>query len=414
MDHSGVKSHAIAAASGADTRLPRVVRQFGLISFLTDAATEMFYPILPFFLTVTLGAPVAIVGVIEGVAEGISHGLRVVAGYVADRLRRNRMLVVFGYTMSALSKPLISLAPHWAAVAGLRVSDRFGKAFRGVPRDIMIAEAVDPQELGRAFGFHRAMDTAGAVVGPLVGLGLLVWLGEDDLRAIFLLAGVPAAATLVLLRRLPRSEPPPQRRPGWKPGRLPWRGQFGSFVVITLVFSLCNSSDVFILLRAKDLGLSTTAVILAYTLFNVVYSATSLPAGIRGDRIGRLRVYRFGLLLFAFVYGGFALATSATWVWPLFALYGVHMAMTKGVDRALVIDLIPDEVRGKGLAVTQTLAGISVLLASVVAGVLYDTISPAAPFVVGAGGAVTASILLSLLVRPGANNERLESPVEIS
>lgn len=350
----------------------------------------MFYPLLPFFLTVTLGAPVAVVGVIEGVAEGVSQGLRAVAGYVTDRLRRNRLLVIAGYSVSALSKPLLAFAPHWGFVAGLRVVDRFGKAFRGVPRDLMIAEAVPAAQRGRAFGYHRAMDTAGAVVGPLLAIAALAVLGEDNLRPLFALAFVPAVATLVLLRGLPRSERAPAAV-AWEPGRLPWGGNFGRFVVATVIFGLGNSSDVFLLLRARDLGLSTTQVILAYALFNLVYAATSLPAGVRSDRHGRLVVYRLGLLVFAVVYGGFAAAPSAIWVWPLFVAYGLHMALTKGVERALVIDLVPDAVRGRALGVTQALAGGCVLLATVGAGVLYEAVSPAAPFAAGSVAALLAT-----------------------
>ena len=380
-------------------KLPPLVKRLGWISFFNDAAGELLYPVIPLYLTITLGAPVSAVGVVEGTADGVATGLKAFAGYLADRGDRRR-LVRFGYVVGGIAKPLIGLANAWGFVAGLRVADRIGKAVRGVPRDVMIAEAVDQADRGRAFGFHRAMDSAGAIAGPMVAVGALVVLGRDNLRPLFAIAVVPAVATMLLLRRLPRSTAP--IRADWEPTALPWRGPYGAFVAVTALFSLVNSSDAFLLLRASDLGLSVIQVILAYAVYNVAYTALSYPAGVRSDRGGRLAVYGVGLVVFAVVYAGFALAGSSAPVWPLLAVYGTYMAFTDGISRALVVDLVPENVRGKALGVHQAITGGCVLIAGVVAGVLWETVSPAAPFVVGAVGALAAAVLLVTTVRvPG-------------
>jgi MFS family permease len=374
--------------------VPPIVRKLGWVSLLADASTEMLYPILPIFLTTTLGAPAAVVGLIEGLADGVSTGLRAVAGIVADRVRDNRVLVVAGYTVSSLAKPLLALAPGWGMVAALRVTDRVGKAFRGVPRDVMIADAVPAEKRGQAFGYHRSMDTAGAVIGPLIALVLLAVVGENHLRTVFLVAFVPGIATVALVLTLPRNRRPPASvsvsAAKLTGPPLPWRGQFGYFVAAVAIFSLGNSSDVFLLLRAKDLGLSTSQVVLAFALFNLVNALASRAAGKRADRIGKLPVFRSGLAVFAAVYLGFAVAPSSAFVWPLLAVYGIYVALTDGVGRALVVDLVPAEIRGKALGVSQAVTGSAVLVAGIVAGLLWDQVSHSAPFVVGAGAAVVA------------------------
>lgn len=378
--------------------LPPLVRRLGWVSFFTDASTEMLYPLIPLFLTATLGAPVALVGLIEGVADGISTGLKAVAGYLSDRLRRNRLMVATGYTVSSVAKPLLALAPGWGWVLALRVSDRLGKAFRGVPRDVMIADAVEPAMRGRAFGLHRAMDTAGAVVGPLIALGVLTVVGPAHLRTVFLFAFIPGLATIALLAGLPRNDRAPGA-PEWSPRPLPWRSRFGGYFGVLVLFGLGNSSDAFLILRGRDLGLSAAQVVLAYALFNLVNASFSQAAGRWADELGRLRVFRWGLGVFALVYVGFAVAPGAVWVWPLFAVYGLYMAFTDGVGRAVVLDLVPAEVKGKALGVTQAVSGATVLVAGVAAGLLWDGVGPAAPFVVGAVMAAAAWVLLQAVGR---------------
>jgi MFS family permease len=384
------------------TQLSPVVVRLGWVSFFTDAASEMLYPLIPIFLTVTLGAPVVALGLVEGLADGVASGLKAVAGVIADRYRNHKRLIAAGYGLSAVSKPLLALAPNWGVVAALRVSDRVGKGVRGVPRDVMIDEVTPTEQRGRAFGFHRAMDTAGAVVGPLIALAALTLIGKDRLRPVFIIAIVPGLASLLLLRSLPNST-----RPVDQPDRarvpLPWRGRFGWLVVVLIVFGLGNSSDAFLLLRAHNLGLSASQVILAYALYNFVYAAVSLPAGIRADRIGRGRVFGAGLVVFALVYTGFGLIHhgSRELVWPLMAVYGVYMALTDGVGRALALDFVPGEARGRALGVTQAVTGASVLVAGISAGLLWDHVSPSTPFLVGGALGGSAAVLLAASMRAG-------------
>jgi len=385
---------------GDHASLSPVVVRLGWVSFFTDAASEMLYPLVPIFLTVTLGAPVVALGLVEGLADGVASGLKAVAGVIADRYRHHKRLVAVGYGLSAVSKPLLALAPNWGVVAGLRVSDRIGKGVRGVPRDVMIDEATPPAQRGRAFGFHRAMDTAGAVVGPLIALAALAIVGRDRLRPVFIIAIVPGIASLLLIRRLPDStraiDRPEQAR-----AALPWRSRFGWLIVVLIVFGLGNSSDAFLLLRAKNLGLSASQVILAYALYNLVYAAVSLPAGIRADRIGRSRVFGAGLFVFAGVYAGFGMLhhSSRAGVWPLMAVYGVYMALTDGVGRALALDYVSPELRGRALGATQAVTGASVLVAGITAGLLWDHVSPSAPFLLGAALATAAAVLLAAVSR---------------
>ncbi len=386
-------------------KLPPVVVRLGWVSFFTDAASEMLYPIIPLFLTVTLGAPVAVVGVVEGIADGISTGLRAVSGWMSDRYRRNKLQVIIGYGVAALSKPLIALAPAWGFVAGLRAVDRIGKAIRNAPRDVMIADAASPQMRGRAFGFHRAMDTAGAVLGPLIAIAFLLAFGVERLRPLFLVALVPGLASLALLSRLPESKRPAGAK--WEPKPLPWRGGYGKFVAVTMLFGFGNSSDAFLLLRAKNLGLGVIAVIAAYAFYNVVYAALSYPAGALSDRRSRVGIYGVGLVVFAVVYTGFGLVTSPAFLWPLFVVYGAYMALTDGISRAIVVDLVPEDVRGKALGVWQALYGASVLVAGITAGLLWDRVSPRAPFFVGGASAGLAALLL-VTGRPGS---RTRTPV---
>lgn len=385
------------------TKIPPLVKRLGWVSFFTDAASEMLYPLIPIFLTVTLGAPATVVGLVEGFADATATGLKAVAGVVADRFRRYRLMVILGYGVAALAKPLLAFAPSWGFVAGLRVTDRVGKAFRGVPRDVMIDDATDPANRGRAFGYHRAMDTAGAVVGPLIAIAALLVLGQQNLKPVFLIALVPGIGAMAMLRRLP---PDPDKGTGkrWEKGKLPWRGRFGLFVLVTIVFGVGNSSDAFLILRAKNLGLSTIQVLLAYTLYNVIYSLTAFPAGIRADRKSRIGVFAGGLVVFAVVYAGFGMIDTAIAVWPLIAIYGLYMSFTDGIGRAIVLDLVPPDVRGKALGVTQAITGGSVLIAGVTAGLLWDRVSPSAPFILGAITAGASAIMLLVLL-PASKRE---------
>lgn len=387
---------------------PNVFR-LGLVSFFADVSSEMLYPIMPLFLTVALGAPASVVGVIEGAAEATASLLKTVSGRIADRTGRRVELVFGGYSLSALSKPLIALAHAWPLVLLARLLDRTGKGFRGAPRDAIIADSTDPALCGAAFGWHRAMDTLGAVIGPLLALGLLS-ATRGDMRAVIVLAAIPGlvGAGLVLAVRDPRRARGTEQAGAQAAGaaaaheRLTWSAiphDFKLYLGAWLPFVLVNSSDVFLILRAKQLGFSTTAVVLVYTLYNSIYALASVPLGHLSDRLGRREVLVAGMLVFAAVYAGFSVATAAWQVLVLFSLYGVYIAATDGVGKAYAVDLVAPEIRATSIGLLGTLTGVATLAASSVAGVLWDVIGPHAPFVYGSAGALLSAALFAFLPR---------------
>jgi MFS family permease len=384
-----VSSEPTSPVSG----VKRPVFILGIVSFLTDVSSEMVYPLVPLFLTSALGAPVAAVGLIEGVAESAASVFKTIGGWASDRLRMRRPLVFVGYALSAAAKPLLAAAYVWPVALAVRFGDRTGKGIRTAPRDALVADVTPPSLRGRAFGFHRAADTLGAVLGPAVALALLAAY-SDNFRLIFVLAFVPAAAGVALVA-LVRERPAPA--PGPREGAFAWRQMGAGFYVflgISLVFALGNSSDAFLLLRAKDVGLGNSEVVLSYMLFNLVYAAAAMPAGIASDRLGRRNVIALGFAVFGAVYIGFGLAGRGAAVWPLFAVYGLHMALTEGVARAFVADFVPSERRATALGLYQGAMGAMILLSSVIAGILWDVVDPAAPFFLGGGTALAALVLL--------------------
>lgn len=379
--------------------LPQNVRALGWVSFANDFASELIYPVLPLFLTITLGAPVAVLGLIEGIAEGVAVGLRGVAGWLSDRVGgRRRPWIVTGYALSALARPVVAAAPAWGYVLGGRLGDRVGKAARTAPRDALIRDSTAAALLGASFGYHRAMDTAGAVVGPLIAVLLLA--GGWSLRHVLWVAVVPGVLTMVFLTRV--REAPKRKAVELELDRSAVRRlprAFWLVLGIWTVFSLGNSSDVFLILRAHDLGLSATLVILAYALYNLVYSALSWPLGALSDRVARTSVLTAGLAVFAVVYLGFALAPGSWAVWPLFAVYGVYIAATEGVAKAWVADFVPSGAAGTAYGLFAAASGGALLVASVVAGLLWSRVGPEAPFLLGAAAATGA--LLLIVFQPG-------------
>ena len=382
-------------ALDAARRLPPNVRALGWVSFANDLASELVYPIVPLFLTTTLGAPVAVVGLIEGIAEGASVGLRGLSGWLSDRMGEKRKpWIVAGYGATAVSRPLLAAAPAWGWVLGARLVDRLGKASRTAPRDALIKDSTEPRLVGSAFGYHRALDTAGAVIGPLVAVAFLA--AGSSLRTVLWIAVVPGFLTLLLVGRVRevRGRALAQGRPHREAQVLP--RAFWIVLGIWVVFSLGNSSDVFIILRAQDLGLGTTLVVLAYAAYNLVYSTLSWPFGALSDRVPRQAVLAGGLAVFALVYLGFAYAPAGWAVWPLLIAYGVYIAATEGVARAWVADHAPSGAGGTAFGIFAAATGGALLVASIVAGLLWDHISPRAPFFFGACAALVALVLLAL------------------
>lgn len=384
------------------TPLPRTVRALALVSFLTDLSSEIIYPLLPLFLTTTLGVSARMVGVIEGAAESTASLLKLASGWWSDRLGRRKGLVVLGYSLASLARPLVAFAQSGGQVLAIRVTDRVGKGIRGAPRDALIADAVAPADRGRAFGLHRAADHAGAVAGPLVAFALLQWAGIG-LRTLFLLAAIPGALAVVALLVGVRERPAapvvpvaPAPRVG-DPAALTRR--FWAYLAVLLVFTLGNSTDAFLLLRASQLGVETAALPLLWAMLHVVKSATSTPAGALSDRVGRTPLIVTGWLLYAGVYLALAHASASWHAWALFAAYGIFFGLTEGVEKALVADLVPQARRGLGFGWYNLAIGLGALPASVMFGTIWDRAGSAAAFTFGAAASALAAAGLVVVMR---------------
>lgn len=374
------------------TRLSRNVYVVSLVSFFQDAASEILYPILPFFVTGVLGAPPAVLGLIEGLADGTASAMKAASGRLAD-LRHRRPLVATGYGISALGKALLALAGAWPMVLAARFTDRVGKGLRGPPRDAIIADETTPANRGRAFGFHRAADTTGAVVGPLIGLGLYQLVGQN-FEPLLKIAVVPAmlsVALVFLIRERPHPGIGNRRR--WSLKGLPRR--YWRLIAFIGLFTFVNFPDTLLLLRANDLGYDFAGVVALYVLYNLSYAALSYPAGIVSDRRSRRVVFATGLGIFALAYLGFGLADTAGWLWALFPLYGGYTALTDGISRAWVADLAPADNRGTALGIHAAISGFGLLVAGVWAGLAWGG-NGRIPFLIS--GTATALLALALLL----------------
>jgi MFS family permease len=399
-------------------KLPRNVFAISLVSLLNDASSEIIYPLLPIFLSSTLGASARAIGVIEGAAESVSSLLKLFAGYLSDRLGRRKGLVVSGYALAAIARPLLAFATSWQHVLGIRLTDRVGKGIRSAPRDAMIADAVSPDQRGIAFGFHRAMDHAGAVIGPLIGFLIVVLFVSNrsaptssEFTWIFMVAAVPAlAAVVVAIFFMRESQLRPARTPEVPklPSKLSLRGfdgNFKRFLVILGLFTLSNSTDGFLILRARDIGVSVEGSLLLWAAHHGMKVLSSLWAGDLSDRLGRKRLIVSGWVLYAAVYAGFAFVSNTTSVWVLFLIYGIYFGMAEGAEKALVADLVRPDQRGTAYGLYNLAFGITVFPASLLMGIIWDWKGPTAAFLVSASLGATAALLLFLLVKP--NRESL-------
>jgi len=375
-------------------RIPENVRAVSVVSLVNDLASELAYPVVPLFLTITLGAPASVVGLIEGIAEGAAVGLGALSGWISDRAGRRRVpWIGAGYTLTAVARGLVAAAAGWGLVLVGRLLDRVGKAARTAPRDALIRDSSDPALVGASFGFHRALDTIGASIGPLLAVALLAT--GASLRAILVISVVPGLLAVLLVRRVreapARSVAVPRAHGAPRFGRGFWL-----VVLSASVFSLGNSSNAFLLLRASDLGLSATLVILAYALYNIVYATLAWPFGSLSDRLPRPLVIGGGLVVYLAVYLGLARATSSAVVWPLFALYGVYVAATDGVFKAWLADHVEGDDAGTAYGIYAGAVGLSLLVASVLGGVLWTRISPDATFYAGVLATIAALPLVAL------------------
>ncbi len=379
--------------------LPKNVRSLAAVSFFTDVSSEMIYPLLPAFLSTVIGASASLVGAIEGAAESTAALLKLGSGWWSDRVRRRKPLVVAGYALASVARPLVAIAQTAGQVLAIRLTDRVGKGIRTSPRDALIADSVHPDARGRAFGFHRAADHAGAVVGPLIAFALLKW-SDTSMRSVFALAAIPALLAVVVVifavREVPRENAVHADAADLSQ---PMGRRFWAFLTVVLVFTLGNSTDAFLLLRAADLGVPVALAPILWAMLHVVKSVSSTPGGALSDRLGRKPLIVAGWLLYAAVYFAFARASASWHAWALFATYGIYFGLTEGVEKALVADLVPAARRGAAFGWYNLAIGLGALPASLIFGAIWDRAGAPAAFTFCAFMALIAAIGISLVAR---------------
>ncbi|MBI4639905.1 MAG: MFS transporter [Candidatus Tectomicrobia bacterium] len=372
----------------------------GIVSFLTDVSTEMIYPLLPLFLTLTLGASITFVGLVEGVAESTASVLKLFSGWLSDKISRRKTIVLVGYTLSSLTRPLVPLSTAAWHILVVRFLDRVGKGVRTSPRDALISDSSPPDLLGRAFGFHRAMDHMGAVVGPIIAF-LLINSSGISVRGVFWLASIPALLSIVTLMFVD------ERRRQSADAQFPtfslnqFDQNFRRVLGVILLFTLGNSSDAFLILRATGLGVSIDLVPLLWVALHLVKMSTSFPGGVWSDHIGRKTVIIAGWIVYSAIYLGFALAQTSLHIWVLFALYGIYFGLTEGAERAFIADLVPQELQGTAYGVYHFTIGLAALPASLIMGILWDKVGVSVAFAFGAVLSLVAAFLLGVMVREG-------------
>jgi len=380
-------------------RLGRNVYALAAVSFFTDVSSEMIYPLLPFFLTTVLGANPGFIGVIEGAAESTASLLKLISGWWSDRIQRRKPMIVAGYMLASAMRPLVAIAQTAAQVLAIRVSDRVGKGIRNSPRDALVADSVHPSVRGRAFGLRSAADNAGALLGPLIAFGLLSAF-HMSLRSVFWLATIPGAfavLTAILGVKEVAKHSAQQKAQPTLHGAKRMGATFWTFLVIVFVFTLGNSTDAFLLLRAKQLGVSVALAPILWALLNGVKSISNIPGGALSDRIGRRPTLIAGWLVYALVYFLFSRATVAWHAWALFAAYGIFFGLTEGAELALIADVVPKERRGIAYGWYYLAIGIAALPASVIFGAIWDRSGSHSAFLFGAALAVVAAIALAIV-----------------
>jgi MFS family permease len=379
------------------SRLKSNIIALGMVSLFTDISSEMVYPYIPALIQSCGGGP-AMLGLIEGIAEATASILKAFSGWFSDKAGKRKSLVFIGYFVSAVSKPLLGVSKVWPLVLGFRFLDRFGKGVRTAPRDAILADSASGAKMGRAFGLHRAMDTAGAAIGPLIGFTLISYAGFG-FRSLFFWAVIPAIIALVIILGWVKEIRPERKDAEFQFQFRDLQPDFYRYLVVSLFFVLGNFSNAFLILKAQETGVALAYLTLIYLLYNMVYSLVSYPAGILSDRIGRKKTIAISYFIFALVYLGFAFASCPLHVWLLFAAYGVFDGLNNGVQRAYVADLVPSEKRATAYGIYHAATGAAMLPASLVAGLLWKAYSPSAAFLAGAGLALAALVLLIIFVK---------------
>ncbi len=375
-------------------KISKQVFILGMVSLFTDIASEMLYPVTPIFLTVVLGSSMAVVGLIEGIAEVTSGLLKGYFGNLSDKLGKRSIFVVFGYGISALAKSLPGIFQNIPVVLTSRVSDRIGKGIRTAPRDALLASYSNGNS-GAVFGFHRALDTLGAAIGPVLALVLLNFY-PNNFQLIFLAAFVPSVIAVVFTLFVKDNDASSNEKSKknylefWKSAP----NQYKQVLVLITIFSLVNSSDVFLILKSQNITQSSSLAIFGYVFYNIIYAIFSYPLGGLADKYGKQKVFSFGLMIFSAVYFGFAFLNDINLIWILFALYGIYAASTEGVSKAWISDLIPSEQRGSAIGLLTMLSSFSVMLGSFLTGILWDRFGSSFPFLLSA----ISSLLIAMII----------------
>ena len=376
-------------------KIPSNVKFLGLVSFFNDSASEMIYPLLPVFLTSYLGTGTAIVGLIEGIAESVSSLSKLISGWLSDLWKKRKIIVIGGYALSSLSRPIIGITTNWAQVLSLRFADRLGKGIRTSPRDALLVDSVSEKERGKAFGFQRAFDHLGAVVGPIIAFTLLKAF-HLNLRIIFLLAILPSIMILVLLIFFVKEKFPlgaVSKRLNLK--EVKFSSRFKFYLITLVVFTLGNSSDAFLILKAKEAGVTVGFLPLIWMGHNFIKAISAYPSGALSDKLGRKKIIIFGWFIYSLVYIGFAFSTGYLSIIALFLLYGLVFGTTEGVEKAFVADLVPEKIRATGYGVFNFVVGITLFPASLITGILWQKFSSKVALLTGAVLAFIACLMLS-------------------
>ena len=375
----------------------------GLVSFFADLSGEMVYPLIPIYLTCVLGATPTLVGVIEGMAESIAALLKVFSGYISDKYHKKKPIAFIGYAAGLVYKLALLFAGSWAGILLARVIDRFGKGIRTAPRDVMVSEAAEKGNTGKTFGVHKMLDMAGSAVGILIAYILFRSLGSDSYQTVFVISVIPVLLALLMfafIREKKEHRPIAEREPFWKNIKKLDKNLL-LYLAVVFIFTLGNSSNSFLLLRASDVGFTGTDVILLYFLYNAAASALAIPFGKKSDRVGRKKLLVLGYITFAAVYLLFGFATNQAMIAVAFLFYGIYTAMISGTERAFISEIAPPELKGTMLGMHSTLTGIALLPASVIAGFLWDSFGSFAPFTFGAALSLLAAVLLIFGLKTG-------------
>lgn len=369
----------------------------GLVSFFADVSAEMVYPIIPLYLTTVFGATPALVGLIEGIAESVASLLKVFSGYISDKFKHKKAIAFCGYATGLVYKVALIFATSWAGILVARVIDRFGKGVRTAPRDVMVSESADKKSMGKAFGIHKMLDMAGSALGILLAFVLMKNIGESGYHTIFLISVIPVVIALFMFFFIHENKQPREkthREPFWH-GIKKLDKRLHLYLGVTFLFTLGNSSNSFLLLRAADVGFSSSSAVLLYFVYNITASILAVPCGKLSDKFGRKKLLVGGYLVFSLVYFGFAVCSSKPFMILIFIIYGIFTAMTAGVERAFIAEIAPPELKGTMLGLHSTLAGIALLPASIIAGLLWDGIGAYAPFVYGGLLSLIAAVILA-------------------